>query len=69
MNKNHQDLFQRITEKTGIKMKGLVAVQRKLLELMYILFKNKTFYQIDFEESRVKIKDVHPTQANSRSLL
>lgn len=69
MNKNHQDLFQRITEKTGIKMKGLVAVQRKLLELMYILFKNKTFYQTNFEESRVKIKDLYPTQANSRPLL
>lgn len=54
INKNHQELFQRITDKTGVKMKGLVAVQRKLLELMYILFKNKTFYQTDFEESRVK---------------
>lgn len=53
INKNHQELFQRITDKIGVKMKGLVAVQRKLLELMYILFKNKTFYQTDFEESRV----------------
>lgn len=70
MNQNHQDLYQRITAKTGIKMKGLVAVQRKLLELMYILFKNKTFYEAGFEERRVEIqKKSHPTQADSEVAL
>lgn len=70
MNQNHQELYQRITAKTGIKMKGLVAVQRKLLELMYILFKNKTFYEADFEKGRVEIqKKSHPTQADSKVAL
>lgn len=69
LNKEHRELFYRIVNKTGIKMKGLVAVQRKLLELMYILFKNKTFYESNFEENRAKNqKDFHPTQADSWSL-
>lgn len=55
--------------KTRIKIKGLVAVQGKILELIYILFKNKTFYEAYFEENRAKNqKDPHPTQADSGSL-
>ena len=55
--------------KTGIKMKGLVAVQRKILELMYILYKTKTFYEVNFEENRAKNqKDFHPTETDSGSL-
>ena len=50
-------------------MKGLVAVQGEILELIYILFKNKTFYEAYFEENRAKNqKDPHPTQADSGSL-
>lgn len=37
-------IYVRIVSKHGIKMKGLVAVQRKLLEMMYTLYKNKTAY-------------------------
>lgn len=37
-------------------MKGIVAVQRKLLELIYILYKNKTTYDPNFEENRVQLK-------------
>jgi transposase len=36
--KNNHDLFKRIEAKTGIKMKGYTAVQRKLLVLIYILW-------------------------------
>lgn len=51
-------------------MKGLIGVQRKLLELMYILFKNKTFYEADFEERRVEIqKKFHPIQADLKVAL
>lgn len=32
-------LFKRLVSKHGIKMKGVVAVQRKLLELIYVLWK------------------------------
>jgi hypothetical protein len=42
-------------------MKGVVAVQRKLLELIYILYKNKTVYQADYEErKREKLKLATP---------
>lgn len=44
--------FIRIVSKTGIKMKGVVAVQRKLLVLIYTLWKNKTEYDADFENKK-----------------
>ncbi len=37
-------------------MKALVAVQRKLLELMCILFKNKSLYDHSFEQNKAKNK-------------
>jgi len=43
------DLYIRLVQKSGIKMKGLVAVQRKLLELIYIIYKNKAVYEKDYE--------------------
>ena len=43
-NKEHKTLFVRLVSKHGIKMKAAVAVQRKILELIYTLYKtNKTF--------------------------
>ena len=45
----YKELYIRLVSKSGIKMKGLVAVQRKLLELMYVLYKNKTTFQPDYE--------------------
>jgi transposase len=41
-------VFSRLVAKHGIKMKAAVAVQRKLLELVYILFKNETEYDKNF---------------------
>ncbi|UUV22091.1 transposase [Paenimyroides aestuarii] len=65
LNQEHRELYQRIVNKTGVKMKGLVAVQRKLLELTYILYKTKTFYEVNFEENRAKTQiDFHPIEAN-----
>lgn len=40
----YKDLFVRLVSRHGIKMKAIVAVQRKLLELTYILVKNNTVY-------------------------
>ena len=37
-------IFARLVSKHGIKMKAAVAVQRKLLEMMYIVFKTNTPY-------------------------
>ena len=47
-----KEIFVRLVSKSGIKMKGVVAVQRKLLELIYILYKNKSVYQKQYEENK-----------------
>jgi transposase len=49
---NYEELYARLVSKNGIKMKGLVAVQRKLLGLIYTLFKNKTTYEKDYEKEK-----------------
>lgn len=41
-------IFVRLVAKHGIKMKAAVAVQRKLLELLYILYKNKVGYDKEY---------------------
>lgn len=41
-------IFVRLVSKHGIKMKAVVAVQRKLLEMMYTLFKTCKKYDKDF---------------------
>lgn len=45
----HRELYSRIVSKNGMKMKALVAVQRKVLELAYVLFKNNTVYEQNYE--------------------
>ena len=44
-NKQLKNLYKRLVSKHGIKMKGAVAVQRKLLELSYTLYKTKSEYR------------------------
>lgn len=41
---NFRAIYARLVSKHGIKMKALVPIQRKILELIYILFKNETIY-------------------------
>ena len=41
-------IFMRLVNNHGIKMKAAVAVQRKLLEMMYTLFKNNEKYDKDY---------------------
>lgn len=41
-------VFARIVSKHGIKMKAAVAVQRKLLEMMYTLYKTGTVYDKEY---------------------
>ena len=50
-----KQLYERITERTSIKMKGLVAVQRKLLMLSYTLFKKNEAYDPQFAQKQQKI--------------
>ncbi|HEX8575754.1 MAG TPA: IS110 family transposase, partial [Flavobacterium sp.] len=49
---NFRDQYVRIVAKHGIKMKGCVAVQRKLLELIYVIYKNKIAYDKDYESKK-----------------
>jgi transposase len=41
-------VFIRLVSKHGIKMKAVVAIQRKLLELMYTLYKTNTVYNEEY---------------------
>ncbi len=41
-------IFARIVSKHGIKMKAAVAVQRKLLEMIYTLYKTRTVYDKEY---------------------
>lgn len=43
-----KQIFARIVGKHGVKMKAVVPIQRKLLELAYILFKNNTTYDKEY---------------------
>ena len=42
--KRFKAVFVRLVSKHGIKMKAAVAVQRKLLEMIYIIYKNNTVF-------------------------
>lgn len=50
--KQFQDFFQRVLEKSFIKMKAYVAVQRKILVLIYTLYKNNTDYDPQYLNSQ-----------------
>lgn len=52
-NEAHKDLYVRIVTKSGIKMKALIAVQRKMLELIYVLDKNRVGFENDFQQKRI----------------
>jgi len=43
-------IYERVFAKTGIKMKGIVAVQRRLLEMCYIIFKKQEQYIKDYSK-------------------
>ena len=54
---NFKNMFLRIVSKQGLKMKALVAVQRKLLELAFTLFKTKANYQKEYETQKALHKN------------
>lgn len=47
-NPDYNGLFARLVSQHGIKMKAGVAVQRKLLELVYIIYKNGTVFDPEY---------------------
>ena len=56
-----EHLFDRIVDRSGIKMKGYVAVQRKLLVLIYTLFKNNKPYDPNYH-NKEKETQKHSSQ-------
>lgn len=54
----YKSTYARLVGRHGIKMKALVAVQRKLLELMYILYKTETVFDPDYEEKRKALQNM-----------
>lgn len=56
--KNEQSkvIFTRLVSKHGIKMKAIVAVQRKMLELIYTLWKTDTPYNPDYLHQSLKVE-------------
>jgi transposase len=52
----YKAVFVRIVSRTGIKMKGVVAVQRMLLEMAYTVYKTKKAYDKDYVEKLSKEK-------------
>ena len=48
---NFKELYARLVSKHGIKMKALVSIQRKLLEMSYVLYKNQTVYDKEYKNS------------------
>ena len=60
-NEIYKELFKRIVSKNGIKMKAAVAVQRKLLEMVYTIFKTKTKFDKNyFQTTQEKKEDLMP---------
>jgi transposase len=55
----NKSLFARVVSRTGIRMKGVVAVQRKLLVLIYAVCKNKTPYDANYEKGKVAEATLH----------
>lgn len=49
-----KSLFVRLVSKHGIKMKAAVAVQRKMLELMYILWKKDEAFDANYQHKNKK---------------
>lgn len=53
-NEHFKEFYKRIVERSGVKMKGVMAVSRKILELIFVLFKNGEEYKKDYEKNRVE---------------
>ena len=50
-------IFIRLVSKHGIKMKAVVAVQRKLLEMTYTIFKTRKAYNKNYFKENIEIKE------------
>lgn len=48
-----KDLYTRVVSRTSVKMKGYVAVQRKLLVLMYTLYKKNVAFDPNYSQTKI----------------
>ena len=55
------DLYDRVYKRTGIKMKGYVAVQRKLLVILYALFKKDQNFNLEVQLNTIGEKELKPS--------
>lgn len=63
---HHKNYYSRIVKKTGIKMKGNVAIQRKLLLLIYTLFTNNVVYDpLHFLKVEKRLKKTNNKQIHN----
>jgi transposase len=53
-NEQQRALFVRLVSKHGIKMKAVVAVQRKILELIYSIFKSGKPFEKNYLQTNVQ---------------
>lgn len=57
-NAHHKALFVRLVSKHGIKMKAAVAVQRKILELIYTIYKTDKAFDPNYENAKNKVEQI-----------
>jgi len=53
-NDHYKAIFVRLVSKHGIKMKAAVAIQRKLLELIYTLYKTNAAYDPEYLNTKIE---------------
>lgn len=56
-NNEMKKFYQRIVAKRGVKKVGCIAVARKLLELMYVLWKTDQYYIEDYNQKTAPVKE------------
>jgi transposase len=55
------DLYERVFSRTGIKIKGYVAVQRKLLTILYTLYKKNQMFDDQYQLKTIGEKELEPS--------
>ena len=58
LDERHKAIFARLVSRHGIKMKAVVAVERKLLEMIYTLYKTNKQYDKEYlKKTEVNFKE------------
>ena len=55
-NNAYKEDYARLVSKHGIKMKALVSIQRKLLELIYVIHKSKIGFDKEYESKKNSVQ-------------